>query len=168
MKKIWKPIIGFEDYYKISNTGLVKSLRSGKIRSPSHQKTGYLQITLCINGKSYYRYIHRLVAQHFNLQCENENVVNHKDGNKHNNNFNNLEWCTDAQNNYHAGQLNLKPIGTNHTNSKFTKKDLEEIEKLDNSGFARYKIAKKFKVHRKTVENYLNGRTYKKEILNVE
>lgn len=178
-KEIWRPIQGFEGLYEISNIGRVKSLprtmnnRYGtvspikeRIRKFSYQKCGYLQVTLCAKGKSYYKWVHRLVAFAFLTEITGKNYVNHKDGNKHNNTVENLEFCTTAENNAHAGKMNLKPIGTEHTNSKFTKEDLIKIRELLNLGWTHKRISYVFKVHRTTISRFAKNETYIKEYIN--
>lgn len=109
--EIWKDIENFEGFYQISNFGRVKSLKkwcgnkhlskwidSEKILKPTDNGRGYLIIAFNTNGKKKNYYIHRLVATHFLNKPINKNIVNHKDYNKHNNNVNNLEWCTQKEN----------------------------------------------------------------------
>lgn len=99
----WKPLEMDEyDQIELSNTGLVR-IKSGEIKSGSLDASGYL--TTQIARKSYK--MHRLVAAAF-LGDHPELVVNHKDGNKTNNNIENLEWVTKAQNSQHAIENNLR------------------------------------------------------------
>lgn len=125
--EIWKYINGFEGYYQVSNLGRVKSkdrLLNGKLflgrikktceTSKRNGRQGYLCTRIKgIDGKSHCLYIHRLVAETFIPNPENKPTVNHIDGNKHNNNINNLEWCTYGENNKHAidNNLRLKYVG---------------------------------------------------------
>jgi hypothetical protein len=164
-EELWRPINNYEGIYEISNTGKVKSLKTGKLRKFSNS-TKYLQVTLCKNGNSEYKWVHRLVAEHFIENTNNYPIVNHKDGNKLNNNVDNLEFCTAAENNKHAGVLNLKPIGTKHTNSNFSKEDLLKIKNLHSDGLTHREIAKIFKVNKTSITNYLSGKTYIKEYIN--
>lgn len=91
---MFKEISGFEKLYWISDTGLVKSKK--KILKISLDKDGYAKVALSKNGKKYHFRVHRLVAFAFIPNPENKSEVNHKDGNKTNNNHWNLEWCTRA------------------------------------------------------------------------
>lgn len=110
---IWKNI---NDKYKVSNTGLVKRIGGNytdklgrvkyyeeKVINPRPGKTGYMRVTL--DGKDYY--VHRLVAQIFIENSYHKPEVNHKDGNKQNNNVKNLEWVTKKENCKHASINNL-------------------------------------------------------------
>ena len=85
-----------DSHYAVSNMGRVKSKRSNKIlatHSDSKGK-GYEYITLNYDGKKITRQVHRLVAKLFLPNPNNYPCVNHKDENPHNNNADNLEWCT--------------------------------------------------------------------------
>lgn len=58
----------------------------------------YLQVTVCKDGKQKYLQVHRLVAKYFCDGYFEGAVVNHKDGNIHNNHYTNLEWVTQKEN----------------------------------------------------------------------
>ncbi|MCI6614441.1 MAG: NUMOD4 domain-containing protein [Mollicutes bacterium] len=95
MNEIWKDVIGYENLYKVSNWGRVKSFRFGKERilKTFKNKDGYLQVGLWKNNKRKIFLVHRLVAQAFLDNPNNLPEVNHKDENKLNNVVSNLEWC---------------------------------------------------------------------------
>ena len=130
--EIWKDIEGYEGLYQVSNFGNVKSLarivhskkRSDykikeKILKQSDTTTGYKKVELHKDNEKRKSFkVHRLVAQAFIPNPENKREVNHIDGNKHNNNVNNLEWVTSSENKIHAFKMNLNP----------TKRDLDENE----------------------------------------
>lgn len=118
--EIWKPIKGYEDLYEISSLGHVISkdrivlCSDGKKRKIKGRPiknikadTGYYSVGLRKNNKTELCLIHRLVALHFLEPVEGKNVVNHKDGNKLNNNYENLEWCTLSENFKHAWRTHL-------------------------------------------------------------
>lgn len=94
-------IKGFEEY-GIDKSGNVYSFKNKKVLKPSKNHKGYLQVCITINGKKITKRIHRLVAETFIPREDGKEQVNHKDGNKTNNNIYNLEWCTNSENLKHA------------------------------------------------------------------
>lgn len=162
MKEIWKNIEGYEGYYKISNLGKVNSLRNKKILKP-YLSDGYYRVTLCVNGNRKIYKIHRLVAKSFVLNTHNKLHVNHMDGNKINNNIDNLEWCTNHENRIHAALIGLMPYGENHCNSKLTNKQVLEIrKKYIPFKYGQTKLAKEYGVHHSTIQDILNYKQWKR------
>lgn len=107
-EEVWKPIKDYEKYYEVSNLGNVKSLHKNKQKILKPCKSGeYLRVVLQKNGTSKTNSIHKLVIQHFNETSTPDQCINHIDGNKVNNNINNLEWCTFRQNTKHAIQKKI-------------------------------------------------------------
>jgi len=100
IKEVWKDV-SFDKKYQISNLGNFK--KGNKVINGWIQNTGYK--TVQINNKKYS--IHRLVAEAFIPNPENKPQVNHIDGNKLNNNADNLEWCTCKENVQHAFNTGL-------------------------------------------------------------
>lgn len=118
----WK-IVHIEDnptLYEISDYGRLRRIdkldwKTGGILTPKKNNvSGYYQYCVVSNGKDYYKYIHRLVAEYFiDPNCLHL-TVNHKDGDKSNNHVENLEWMTQGDNNRHGFATGLivtsKPV----------------------------------------------------------
>ena len=124
----WKYITGYEGYYEVSNSGEVRSLDrivydrkqgskhlQGCIMKQTESKNkkrnedqGYFVVNLRKNNTSKITLVHRLVAEAFIPNPENLPTINHKDGNKHNNDVSNLEWSSYSYNNIHALQHSLR------------------------------------------------------------
>ena len=130
-KEEWKPIVGFEDKYEVSNLGDIRRtyestgpLDRGYVGKQLKPRTNnsYIRVSLG-NGKSYA--VHRLVAEAFLPNPEGKKTVNHKDGNKSNNRLDNLEWNTHSENVLHAHDTGLNNCnGESHHNSKFTEEQV--------------------------------------------
>lgn len=93
--------------YKISDCGRVINLVTGKIMKPSLDQRGYPQNTLTNKGNKKTRRVHVLVAMAFIENIEKLPEVNHKDGNKFNPHYSNLEWNTSKQNKRHSMENGL-------------------------------------------------------------
>jgi hypothetical protein len=113
--EIWKEIENSK-IYEISNYGNVRSIdridnigriKNGKILKKTINKQGYEYVSLFYNNKKIKKTVHRLVAKAFLNNKNDSLVINHKDGNKLNNNVSNLEWITQKENIRHAWENNL-------------------------------------------------------------
>ena len=113
------------DNYEISNLSNVRNKTTKYLFQSKSPKQRYIQILLSKNNKRQSYALHRLVAEVFIENPENKPYVNHIDGNKRNNNADNLEWVTQSENMNHASSTGL----TSNTNSL-----CEELELLDISG----------------------------------
>ena len=101
--EIWKPVDGYESQYRISEFGEVINSH-GHALSPHHDKDGYLRVDLYKNNHRKKFGVHQLVALNFVPGSFPGAVVNHKDENKTNNHYSNLEWITSKENtNYGLG-----------------------------------------------------------------
>ena len=171
-KEIWKDIPGYEGLYQASNLGRIKKIWKTKetIMKPSLQKEGYLRIGLVKNSKRKSYQVHRLIALCFIDNIYNKKYVNHIDGNKQNNNADNLEWVTASENLKHAydnnlfktipGGKNSKPILQYDLNGNFIKKWESQREAGKTLGIQQSNI---FKVANEQ-RNHAGGYVWKYEI----
>lgn len=123
----WKPVVGYEGFYEVSDYGRVRSVaheaksscrNGGKRVVPSRvlkankRRNGYLKVDLCKEGKTSSRNVHRLVADAF-LGEQPQLQVNHKNLNKCDNRLSNLEWVAPSENMAHAranGAIGPSPL----------------------------------------------------------
>ena len=131
MEEIWKCIEGYEGYFEVSNMGnfrskdrIIKYKSNGLRNYPGKSlKTetiveGYQRIVLMKDGIKRRYMCHRLVAQTFIPNGDNKPFVNHINGNKADNRVNNLEWCTQSENELHSFRI----LGNNMTNKTYPKR----------------------------------------------
>lgn len=132
MEEIWKDIPGYEGLYQVSTFGRVKVLEQYRPSNPYEgvicyykekiikpcKRRGYLYVSLTKDHFKITPNIHRLVAQVFIPNPNNYPCINHKDENKYNNQFDNLEWCDWEYNNNYG-----------HYKEKIKKSKLQPIRK---------------------------------------
>lgn len=165
-KKLWKPIIGYESLYSVSNTGEIFSYRSNSIIR-QQDSFGYKSVALYDKEGKCKRYrVHRVVAQTFLPNPNNLPQVNHIDSNKNNNSVCNLEWCTSKQNTNHAIKEN------NYFYAAHISKKQKPVYSLDREGniLEKYntvaEASRKLGVSRKMVYYLLgSGKRTKKGLL---
>jgi hypothetical protein len=118
---MWKQIENYPEYY-VSEFGEIKSVKWGKERllRRAFDKRGYWAVTI-YGEKRHTTRNHILVAKMFHPNPQNKPQVNHKDGDKNNNHYSNLEWCTIQENMAHAHANGLR-------NSKKAKLDYLDTE----------------------------------------
>jgi hypothetical protein len=102
--EVWKTVTELGENYEVSSTGKVRRVKSQRVHilTPIANHRGYLRVCMSFRNKNYARSVHRLVADAFLEKKGNGNVVNHIDGNKLNNNYENLEWTSQQKNHLHA------------------------------------------------------------------
>ncbi len=131
--------------YLISDTGLVKSIRTGHTRDRSYVRVdGYLSITLLNNGHRKQFCIHRLVCAAFHGDPPSElHEAAHNNGNKLDNRDCNLRWATRAEN-IDDIVLHGTQRGISNGNCKLSEEDVLRIRYLCSAGIKQIIIAKCF------------------------
>ena len=176
----WKDIKGYEGLYQVSNLGRIKSLfrkvkyQNGfrnvkeKIKNTFIGKQCYERVELSKNKENKKYNIHRLVAEAFIPNKNNKPQINHIDGNKTNNKVENLEWCTQSENELHAYKIGLAK------NSDMQRKIISEYCKqnkikpiiqlsLDNKFIKEWKSAvsveQELGINRKSISQCINNKS---------
>lgn len=153
MDELWYPIRNYSDLYLVSTKGNVHSIRRNRTIG-SITTNGYKSVVLCKKGIKNTFLIHRLVAKTFIPNPKNKPEVNHKDGNKLNNDYSNLEWSTSTENNIHAIQNRLR--------TKFKGISKKGLKVLDTTTGKEYKSIKECADEHSlkdfTLHRYLTGK----------
>ena len=142
-----------------------KGSRLGRFLKYSRDKRGYYKLTL---RPRQHLYVHRIVATTFIPNPNNLPQVNHKDGNKSNNNAGNLEWCTNAENMHHANATGLRPItiyarGECQGSVKLTEQDVIAIRLRYIPRHSRHgnnAIAREYGLHPSTISEVIHRKTW--------
>lgn len=137
----WKPVVGYEGLYEVSDQGRVrsldrvvdrgrlgKSLRPGKILKGSIDSKRYLYVSLYKDGRRNHR-IHQLVSRAFIGIPQEGQEVRHRDGSRDNNVVENLEWGSRSEN-----ILDAVGHGTHSSASKTHCKSGHELGGLNSDG----------------------------------
>jgi len=154
-KEIWKDVVGYEESYKVSSAGNIKSksryvLRSGHLMYVKGQyiktylqKSGYYTFGLRDGYKYLHRNVQKIIAEAFIPNPENKRTVNHINGIKTDNRVENLEWATDSENTQHAYDKGMHPSktflngrGFKNITIKLNKDTLEVLEVFDTLSLA--------------------------------
>ena len=164
---MWKTIKGFEDY-EVNEFGDVKSHKYNKekLLRKRYTQDGYIQYVLLKNGINCTRRAHRLVAEAFIDNPEQKETVNHKDGDKTNNYYENLEWATKKEQMQHAYKLGLKRplkgiLNYNHILNEHEVIEIRKLYKPHNKEFGMKALAKKYGVSEPTINRVVHNRSYK-------
>lgn len=163
--EIWKDYIY---NYQISNLGNIRNKNTNKILKQQITPKGYCYVCVSLGNRNKKKVIriHRAVAECFIPNLNNSPQVNHIDGNKLNNNIDNLEWCTNGFNLEHAyrNKLRVSLKGTKHPQSKLTKEDVLFIRENYipyDKNFGCRALAKKFNVKHSAISGIINNKNYK-------
>jgi NUMOD4 motif/HNH endonuclease len=158
IKEIWKDIRGYEGLYQVSNHGRIKHIKKNRLLKLINRGSGYLCVTLSKNNCKKIKYVHLLVGFSFVKGYKKGLQINHKDGNKLNNNCWNLQWVTAKENIIHAFKNKLNEGNRREKNGqcKLTEKQVKEIKSLEGK-FTQKEIAIKFGVVQQTISYVLKN-----------
>jgi uncharacterized protein YerC len=170
-------------HYQISNYGRVKVLGYEKISTTykgakkKYFVEEHFKKPQNNNSKKYWRVeiryfdntkkmcsIHRLVAECFVSNPDDKPYINHIDGNKDNNYYTNLEWCTNQENmnhRYEALKSFIDNSGSNNVTSKLNEQQVIEIAQMIKDGVFYSKIAKQFKISKSTIGMIKSGKVWR-------
>lgn len=172
MEEIWKDVEGYEGLYQVSNLGKVRSIdREVKTSTGFRKYKGMVLKQRIVKEYLYVNFgtrsthrVHRLIAKAFVPNPDNLPEVNHIDGNKLNNNIDNLEWCTSKENINHSWGKGLSKSrkGEKTNLSKLKEGDVLEIRRLHKT--KKYKLRQlgaMFNVSEGCVSMIVNKLTWK-------
>lgn len=123
----WKPVVGYEGYYEVSDLGRVRRVERlvkagikhneyrttrSRILKQNQKRNGYLAVDLSKENIVKTIAVHKLVAKAFIPEQEGRTEVNHKNCDKTDNRVENLEWVTPRENKDHA-KLNNRYFNPN-------------------------------------------------------
>lgn len=157
MEERWKPLYYhgeyFGDTYFVSDFGRLKNIKTGLIRKLNFDKDGYTYVTIDLYRRgSVYIKMHRAVAENF-IDGDKSLHVNHKDGNKSNNHYTNLEYVTLQENFNHAIKHEL-------TKAVITHDDVKEMKRLRENGVSYKEMSEIFGVTAKHIQKILSGKSH--------
>lgn len=163
----WKPIVGFEDFYEVSDLGRVRSKDrivkhncggpkrvEGQILSQLITPNGYCQVFLWKRGKRKVCLVHRLVLQSFAGECPKNMEVRHLNSIPTDNSLKNLVYGTHSENTIDT--LNLGRGGRQRLNPTLVK----EIRRRLNNGEPTRVLAEEYNVSTKAICNIRNRNSY--------
>jgi len=151
--------------YAATPDGKIYSFKSDQFLKPIMTPNGYYKVSLCKHGSTKQISIHRIVASLFCKREDGATQVNHINGIKSDNRYQNLEWCTASHNMKHAYSMGLaKGIskwGESNSCSKLTEVEVEQIITAFMQGKSQKQVAKLVGVNLNTVRQITSGRTWR-------
>lgn len=167
----WRPVVGYEGRYEVSNFGRVRGLRCNrgkrsipKILRPTLNHKGYPFYGLYDGKSSRSMFGHKIVLRAFVSDRPEGMSCNHKNGVRHDNRLENLEWVTHSENNYHAIHvLGAKRNGLGELNHEAVLKtsDVIRIRARCDSGENHTAVSKEYGICRSTVGQIVRRETWK-------
>lgn len=161
-KEEWRIVPSYPQV-EASNLGRIRSSKNKIIKSIYVDKQGYCRIGIWIKDKTIVVRIHQLIAEAFHGFKSNKSIfVNHLDGNKSNNNIENLEICTPKRNSNHAKDIGLISIGENTYNALLKNWQVQWIHIMYLYGATFTEIREKFNLPKKyNISRVLDGKRWK-------
>lgn len=153
---------GINQYFVDEKGNVLNKKTDTYVKWTYNKKNGYFSVKLSHGSVIHTKYVHRLVAFAYKADEYFSGAdVNHKDGNKKNNNVENLEWCTRKENIRHSfanGLSNHK--GSRNANSILTEDDVLKIKKSLSGGCTDLAVSILYGVSRDTIRSIRSGKNW--------
>ena len=166
--EVWKPVLGYEGLYEVSNIGRVRSLyyklvprvRMLKLSCIGKNRP-YYGVSLCRNGTKSTRLVHRLVLDAF-VGPGNGLTGSHLNHISTDNRLSNLCWETQAENNFRSRRDGRQCVpGESVHNAKFSNAEAEFIRRILAGGsVSQSALAKSLRVSQTTLSKIFLGQAY--------
>jgi len=150
--EIWKPVVGYETAYEVSNLGRVRSSR-GVLKLCRHP-SGHLHVSLSSHGVRVTAKVHRLVLTAFVGAAPANTEARHLDGDPTNNQLNNIVWASRSEN------MRDRKDHTPPSHYKLNSETIQSIKELLSQGVPPKKIAGDFSIHYSTVYKIRSGEAH--------
>lgn len=159
--EIWKPVLGAEGHYEVSNFGNVKSLkgRSPRLMRLGSAGTGHKGIQLGSPRRGRFT-VHRLVLEAFVGPCPTGMEAAHLNGKPADNRAENLIWCTRKENHSHKKLHGTYQGGQNNEMAKLKNSDIPIIRQRIKNGDNNTVIARDYGVHHSTISEIKRGKRW--------
>lgn len=153
--------------FEASTDGHIRNVKTGTVYKEFVNKNGYCQVAVSLGSRKSIKVfkVHKAIAETFIPNLDEKPQVNHKDGNKLNNNVDNLEWMTNAENTQHAFDTGLAKakFGTENPSAKLTEEDVKYIRENYipySKEYGSRALGRKFGVDHIQILRVINGATY--------
>lgn len=164
----WRPVVGYEGLYEVSDQGQVRSLAWGPGRHTGWSlgwtdPRGYRRVKLHWNGSRHHAFVHVLVLEAFVGPRPPGYHADHGNTVKHDNRVVNLEWVPPAVNAARAEAAGLIPHhrGVRHHAAVLAPAQVQDVRRLSAAGLSQHAIARRFGVSRGCISNILRGLSWK-------
>lgn len=175
MTEAWKPALGYEEFYLVSDLGRAVRIKNQGPAARSNWKpvkahpinSGYVRFCFCIDNSRVFYAAHRAVWEAFNGPIPEGMQINHLNGVKTDNRLCNLEVCSQSQNLQHAYRVLKVPApnnpshGSKNGRAKLTETDIPKIRELIIGGDPDKEIATKFNVSPAMIWMIRTGRNWR-------
>ena len=172
-REVWRPAVGYRGLYEVSDSGRIRSLRSGRMMKQTLSgTTGYLVLNLCRPGAQKLHRVHQVVARAFLGRQRPGMEVDHVNAVKTDNRVSNLEYVTPQENDRRATAMGLKASGDrngsrthperrsrgeHHYAAKLSQRDVTAIRRLVANGVTQRAAAARYGVTPSHVSRIISG-----------
>lgn len=164
MRETWRPVVGYEGRYEVSDRGRVRALFGAAGWPPpprllSTTGSPYPTVTLRRDGTSITRNVHVLVLTAFVGPCPTGMQCRHLDGNPRNNTLSNLRWGTRAENNADTTRHGRagRNRGERHARAVLTAETVTAIRQRVAAGESQRSVARAFGIGQPHVSRLARG-----------